>query len=312
MLETLRQAIRSRRRGGPEIRQVGGEETVVDDYWGETTVAAPKFRNAKQSEENLEWRFDQYPLFREFSGLWGDHGGETILDYGCGPGNDVTGFALYTGAEKIIGLDVSAKALDLARRRLALHDVPEERVELIDTSDSETTIPLPDASVDHLNSQGVLHHTSDPEALLRELHRVMKPGATGCIMVYNRDSAWFHLFVAYDLMTVQDAFPGMDIDEVFKRTTDGPDCPISRAYAPADWVAMCERAGFEAEFVGGYMSLTDLSTVETWLEQARSDERLGREHREFLAELEVDEHGHPLYRGKHAGLGATYRIRRPA
>ena len=47
----------------------------------------------------------------------------TMLDYGCGPGDDLTGLALYSGAAQLIGLDVSATALGLTSRRLALHGV---------------------------------------------------------------------------------------------------------------------------------------------------------------------------------------------
>ena len=55
--------------------------------------------------------------------MWGEHDGEVILDYGCGPGNDLVGYALYTGARRIVGVDVSPRALELARDRLALHGI---------------------------------------------------------------------------------------------------------------------------------------------------------------------------------------------
>ena len=83
---------------------------------------------------------------------------------------------------------------------------------------------------------------------------MLRPGGRGLIMVYNRDSLWFHLYTAYEKMIVEDAFPGLDVHEAFRRNTDGPECPISRSYPPAEWVALCEAAGFEAEFVGGYLS----------------------------------------------------------
>ena len=91
--------------------------TAVDEYWTRHTVRARRFRTRRASERNLEWRLSEYPLFREFSGLWGDRDGEVILDYGCGPGNDLTGFALNTGPAGI-GFDVSQTALHLAAQRL--------------------------------------------------------------------------------------------------------------------------------------------------------------------------------------------------
>jgi len=291
-------------------RSISGPRTAVDQYWTAHTVAAKKFANTRDSEAFLEWRFDQYPLFREFSGLWGEHDGDVILDYGCGPGNDLTGYALYTSAARIIGFDVSPQALDLARDRLALHRIDPGRVEMIEGSDSTAEIPLQDASVDFFQSQGVLHHTSDPEAILRELHRVLRPGGRGLIMVYNRASLWFHLYTAYEKMIVADAFPGLDVHEAFRRNTDGPECPISRSYVPADWVTSCELAGFEAEFVGGYPAKTELRALEESWAKAIADPRLGAEHRDFLRALTFDFAGRPMFAGAHAGIGGTYHLRK--
>jgi ubiquinone/menaquinone biosynthesis C-methylase UbiE len=287
-----------------------GERTAVDQYWTEHTVAAKKFASTRDSQAFLEWRFDQYPLFREFSGLWGEHDGEVILDYGCGPGNDLTGYALYTGAQRIVGLDVSPRALELARDRLALHRIDPGRVELIQGSDATVALPLEDASIDFIQSQGVLHHTSDPRAILRELHRVLRAGGRGVIMVYNRASLWFHLYTAYEKMIVEDAFPGLDVHEAFRRNTDGPECPISRSYPPAEWVALCEGAGFEAEFVGGYPSKTELRALEESWGKAIADTRLGAEHRDFLRALTFDFAGRPMFEGAHAGIGGTYHLRK--
>jgi ubiquinone/menaquinone biosynthesis C-methylase UbiE len=282
----------------------------VDRYWTGHTVAAKRFTNTRASEEFLEWRFDQYPLFREFSGLWGEHDDEILLDYGCGPGNDLVGFALYTGARRIIGFDVSPQALKLARRRLALHRIGAKRVELIQGTDREVAIPLDDASADFVQSQGVIHHTSDPDAVLRELHRVLVPGGRGSIMVYNRDSVWFHLYTAYEKMILEDAFPGLDVHEAFRRNTDGPECPISRSYRPEEFAAMCRAAGFEVEFVGGYLSKHELLVMERSLARAIADERLDDSHRGFLRTLTTDPAGLPMHAGRHAGIGGTYRLRK--
>lgn len=284
--------------------------TAVDQYWGSHTVRARRFGSRRASERDLEWRFAEYPLFRELSGLWGSHDGEVLLDYGCGPGNDLTGYALYTGARRIIGLDVSATALARARARLDLHRVAPERVELVQGSDATVEIPLEDESVDFLQSLGVLHHTSDPEAILRELHRVLRRGGRGLVMVYNRASLWFHLYTAYEKMVVADAFPGLDVHEAFRRNTDGPECPISRSYPPAEWVAMCEAAGFEARFVGGYLSKNELRALGQSWAQAIADERLGAEHRDFLRALTFDFAGRPMFEGAHAGIGGTYHLRK--
>jgi SAM-dependent methyltransferase len=283
----------------------------VDRYWTRTLVDHGPFATPEDSEAQLESRFDQYPLFREFSGLWGDHRGEVVLDYGCGPGNDVVGFLLYSGAARVFGMDVSPKALALAAERIALHGVDERRFRLIELTDADPAIPLEDEAVDFFQSQGVLHHTSDPAAILRELHRVAKRGAEARVMVYNRESVWFHLWTACELQLWQGRYSNLTTEDAFERTTDGPDCPIARCYRPEDFIALCEGAGFEAEFLGGYPSQAELDWLRSSRDRALADKRVGAEHRDFLRELELDPDGYPMWRGKHAGVGGSYLLRRP-
>jgi SAM-dependent methyltransferase len=293
------------------IRSATGQElTPVESYWTGHTVNTLNFWTRAASKRQLEWRFAQYPLFREFSGLWGEHDGEVVLDYGCGPGNDLTGFALHTGARRIVGIDTSRTALSLASDRLALHGVDPSRVELIHNHDASIRVPLEDETVDYMQSQGVIHHVSDPTAALRELHRVLRPGGRGCVMVYNRNSVWYHLYVAYSRMLVGGDYSGLTVDEAFARTTDGEDCPIANCYRPAAFAALCESAGFEAECVGGYPSRLELDLLSSALSAALADERLAGEHRDFLRSLTFDASGYPMYEGMHAGIGGTYRLRR--
>ena len=290
-------------------RLVEADRTEVDEYWTRHTVNSTPFTSRADSEKYLEWRFDEYPLFRELSGLWGDHAGETVLDYGCGPGDDVTGLALYSGAARVIGLDISETALTLASQRLALHGLDEERVQLGQVSDQVAEIPLESASVDHVHCGGVLHHTSSPEALLAELRRVLRPGGTGFVMVYNSDSIWLHLYVAYEKMLHDPAFAGMELDEAFKRLTDGPECPISRHYWHTEMTALCASAGFDARYVGGYLSRHELRQLDAHWAAAIADERLAEPHYDFLRSLHFDRSGYPMLGQYHAGIGGVYRLR---
>ncbi len=82
--------------------------------------------------------------------LYGTHKNETVLDYGCGPGNDLVGFLLYSKAKKVIGIDISRKALELAASRLRLHRIDPERVQLIETKDSRPVIPLVAESIEYV------------------------------------------------------------------------------------------------------------------------------------------------------------------
>lgn len=288
------------------IQRSGVPSTRVDYYWNEHTVNSEPFASPEASLAYLEWRFEQYPLFRQFMELYGDHKGKTVLDYGCGPGNDLVGFLLQSRADKVIGMDVSAKALDLARQRLGLHVYRRRRLQLIQISDLTPQVPLKSRSVDHVYCEGVLHHTSQPEAILAEFQRVLRPGGSACIMVYNRQSVWVHLYTAYMRQVVRGDFAGLSLEEAFARNTDGPHCPISRCYAWPEFSSLCQSCGFHVQYRGGYLSKHELECLDQCGEAALDDPRLAEEHRRFLRGLSKDPHGYPLTEGKHAGIGGTY------
>ena len=300
-------------RGGVPAIEVKDDstKTSVDNYWSGHTVSSRQFLSAKESERDLLKRNAAYPLFTRLMDLYGDHTGETVLDYGCGPGNDVTGFLLWSNARKVIGVDVSDKALERARQRLAFHRIDTARIELIRISDSTGKIPLPDATVDWLHCGGVLHHTSHPDDIVSEFYRVMKPGAQGRLMLYNRDSVWYHVWIAYAQSIVNNAYPGQTVDQAFTKSTDGPDCPVSDAWAPQRVLDMISAAGLEGTFRGGYLNEVELDWLRKYGDGARIDERLAAEHREFALGLELDEHGYPMWHGKYAGIGGVYTISKP-
>lgn len=284
--------------------------TPVERYWNRHTVNSVRFKSAADSVAYLEWRFREYPKFRELMDLWGSHDGETILDYGCGPGDDVTGFLLNTGCRTVIGADISDKALGLTASRLALHQIDPQRYQLRQISDAEPALPLPDESVDYVHCGGVIHHTTAPERVLRELARTLAPEGRGRIMVYNRDSIWFHLYTAYERRILNGLFAGLGADEAFARNTDGPQCPTSRAFRHPEFCELARAAGFEIEFLGGYFAELELDLWRTLGPQAIGDRRLGDEHRAFLLELEEDAEGYPRLGGHYAGVGGVYAVRK--
>jgi len=275
---------------------------------GGHTVNSTPFQSAEESLKYLEWRAEEYPLFHKLMGLWGQHDQEIILDYGCGPGNDMVGFLAHTAAKKVIGMDISTKALELAAQRLALHRFDLERIALIHLSDSTPRIPLDDNSVDYIYCEGVLHHVSYPLEILSEFHRILNPGKKASIMVYNRNSVYFHVEVAYRQMIVHNLFAGMTPDEAAPKTVDGVDCPIAHFYRPQEFAALCREAGFEFIEMDAYFARCEFDLLKEFGQIALADERLPVEQLQFLDRLTYDDRGYPFCEGKHAGYGGTYQL----
>lgn len=285
------------------------KKTSVDQYWSDHTVSVGEFKSVLASKRNLAWRFRWYPKFKELMELYGDHRGEVILDYGCGPGNDIVGFGLYSNGKKIIGVDVSLKALRLAQQRVNLHNsIKPERIELIQIFDKIAKIPLKDKSVDYIYSEGVLHHTTNPLAILEEFYRILKPGSEVLVMVYNYYSVFVHLWLAYERMVVKKDYPGLDIVKAFNKSTDGENCPISRYYKPQEFIGLGEKAGFSCEYLGGYLSKTELDCLKKYFNEALRDKRLAKEHKNFLKKLVFVEGNLVKFEEKYAGIGGVYRF----
>jgi arsenite methyltransferase len=101
------------------------------------------------------------------------HEGETVLDLGSGAGADVLISAQRVGeAGKVIGLDMTAEMLELARRNAA--DAGVHNVEFVNGYIEE--LPLPDSSVDVVISNCVINLSVDKPRVLREAARVLRPG----------------------------------------------------------------------------------------------------------------------------------------
>jgi len=100
--------------------------------------------------------------------------GFQVLDYGCGPGSYVTPLAELVGKSgKIYALDIHPLAVQAVQRIASKKQLT--NVETI-LSDCETG--LPDNSVDVILLYDTFHDLSDPNGVLAELHRVLKPDGT--------------------------------------------------------------------------------------------------------------------------------------
>ncbi len=100
--------------------------------------------------------------------------GATVLDLGCGAGTDLLIAAEMVGPEgHVIGVDLTPGMLKLAMasaREMGVADRVELHESLIES------LPLPDAEVDIVISNGVIDLVPDKDAVFAEIDRVLKPG----------------------------------------------------------------------------------------------------------------------------------------
>lgn len=272
-------------------------------YWTRHMVANDDWRDARDSLEHFLWRNAQYPGYINLMPVNGADG-LSVVDYGCGPGNDLVGFSLYSKPLRLFGLDVSKTALAASEKRLALHN---RNCELICLQEERNEIPIESCSIDLVHSSGVLHHVKNIKSALTEIHRILKVGGKLQVMVYNYNSIWLHLYTAYVYKIEMGLYKDHSLLEAFRRTTDGPDCPISHCYHPYEFLEMVNALGFDGRFKGASISLHELTLLPKRF-AAIQNRQLGREHRDFLTAISFNEFGHPLVDGEVAGINACYEF----
>jgi SAM-dependent methyltransferase len=283
------------------------EHPSSTEYWTRHNVTAHRrFVSIEDSLDQLEYRNRAYPGYIEMLPVSGKNG-LAVLDYGCGPGHDLVGFAHYSRPHRLVGVDVSTSSLAEARQRLELHGAP---VEFVQIDYGNYDLPFDAASFDYIHCSGVLMCIEDPLRLLREFRRLLKPGGEARLMVYNYDSIWAHLYVAFIVQIENGLYADLPTSVAFTRTTDGEDCPVNAVWRPQEMLALGEAAGLVPEFLGAAVSLWELYILPRRY-IACLHPALPRESRSFLAGLRLDSQGIPWHGEHRAGVDGCFRLQLP-
>jgi SAM-dependent methyltransferase len=175
-----------------------------------------------------------------------------VLEIGCSIATDGLEFA-KNGA-RYIGVDLTPRSIELAKERFNLFGVAGR----FEVADAEKRLPFPNDSFDHIYSFGVIHHSPVPERIVREIYRVLRPGGTLTVMLYNRRSVNYYIEIMLlrrifrwcllpafmpGLLAAVTGFDRWKLEghrEMLKKkitkeqwismNTDGPFCPLARVY----------------------------------------------------------------------------------
>jgi len=167
--------------------------------------------------------------------------GKDVLEIGCGAGSAACLFA-KAGA-RITGIDITEKALSIAQANVRSQKL-ENNVRLLHM-DAEK-MHFPDASFDHVYSWGVIHHSRDPSVIMHQIARVLRPGGTGMIMVYNRRSLRYVGRGLWWLIARGRFARGETLETVQANFTDGY---YHKHYARAELAEALGAAGLRVESV---------------------------------------------------------------
>ena len=143
--------------------------------FSDAETGTPEFFNRVEAHRyEKEWHIPEAADFAGARGL-------RVLEIGCGVGTDGAHFA-KAGAD-YTGTDLTDAAIELARKWFQSAGLKGE----FRIADAEN-LDFADNSFDLVYSHGVLHHTPDTQAAVKEIHRVLKPGGRAIVMLYHRGS----------------------------------------------------------------------------------------------------------------------------
>ena len=113
-----------------------------------------------------------HPHVRTRTESFGIKPGQTVVDYGCGPGRYTIEMAQLVGATgKVIAIDLVELALEETQMKLEAGGFHNYELKLAYGYDSGVV----DDAADIVFAIDMFHHISDTNAFLREIYRITKP-----------------------------------------------------------------------------------------------------------------------------------------
>lgn len=196
-----------------------------------------------------------------------EHHDQDILDYGCGGGGDARSWVAR--GNRVVGVDIVAHNVQTAIQRFHKAGLPllshKERRDKIPADypvygnipssggwasfrTLEDSVPLPflGASFDVAASVGVLHHIPEPEPILAEMVRVLRPGGVVVVMLYTEHLSWRLASLIEGMVST-----GLSWERAFGEFTDGPGC-WARSYTEEAGRKFLTDAGLAVERIAVY------------------------------------------------------------
>jgi len=170
----------------------------------------------------MPWRERPFDPLIDYEGLRG----KDVLEIGVGNGSAAQLLASASGS--FTGIDLTEYAVRSTSRRLEAFDL-RGRIRQMDAEQMD----LGDEEFDQIWSWGVVHHSSNPGKILKEMWRVLRPGGRAITMVYHR--TFWNYWICAGLM--RGVLMGRlrklgSVNAVLQEWTDGA---LARFYTISEW-----------------------------------------------------------------------------
>jgi len=192
------------------------EFNKVHDFWNSESCgeryaigdsSIEKFLNEEKNRYKLEPYIKKFANFNEYKN-------KDVLEIGVGFGCDHSQIARQK-PNSLTGIDLTQRAIDNTNLRFKI-------LKLNSTLkiDNAENLSFEDNTFDAIYSWGVLHHSPDTKKCFNELHRVLKPGGFGKVMIYHKHSpAGWMLWIKYGLFKFK---PFRSLENIYNNYLESP------------------------------------------------------------------------------------------
>jgi 2-polyprenyl-3-methyl-5-hydroxy-6-metoxy-1,4-benzoquinol methylase len=251
------------------------EKTKLDDvriFWNNNPCGSDYSSADDRKKYFEEIEKHRYTKIRSIIGIadFDKYSGKKVLEVGCGVGTD--GRQFVKNGAIYYGINLDEGSTNLAKESFNLFGVEGEIFQM-----NAEKMQFEDNTFDHVFSLGVIHHSPNTEEIAREMYRVLKPGGTIGVMIYNRTSINYYLNIMFLRKLFRLALYPKSAPKFFSKimgyeneknreilerhrqimlgekmtkekwisiNTDGPDCPLSKVYNKSQARKIFEQAGF--------------------------------------------------------------------
>ena len=157
----------------------------------------------------LKYFFDNLKTKKKINALIFDK----VLDIGCGWGS--SSILLSNLFNQVHAIDISSTSISKAKKNINLSQKKNIKLEEFDAENLNIK-----NTYDFIYSWGVIHHSSNPSKIYKNMFNALNENGSFMIMVYNR-SLVFWFSGLYQLLIKLKILKGYNIDTVQKFCTDG-------------------------------------------------------------------------------------------
>jgi 2-polyprenyl-3-methyl-5-hydroxy-6-metoxy-1,4-benzoquinol methylase len=138
--------------------------------------------------------------------------GKRVLEIGCGMGLHAE--LMANAGASVVAVDISDTSVLSTNKRASLKNLS------LDVRQMDATkLDFEDESFDFVWSWGAIHHAAQTGRIIKEIHRVLRPGGEVRVMVYNLEGMPAYITIATKYLL--NFWRGRSLDQYLWQSTDG-------------------------------------------------------------------------------------------